>query len=819
MLLLTGERGEVDRGEAPGRRKRWLAGGAVLCALCAMLAVCNHLLSARRALRAAYPTSEGHLRVADLEGPVLVLRDPRGVPHIEATSERDAYFGLGFVHAQDRLAQMVWLCRVARGRSAQMLGESAVPGDRRARILGLGLHAEADARSLPARVRGLLEAYAAGVNARVARIAAGEVDAPPAIEAWGIALEPWTPSDTLAVLKLYAWGLGGALEEILTMRELIQRFGGFGARRFFPAGVGIDVVRPPRGSSVARDRPDPLRRAVGLRGRSIGSSSFIVAAAHSASGSPLLAADSHFEPTAPALFYEAHYQGGAVHVAGATLPGVPVVWTGFTPRVAWASTQAGAVVSDLFVESLHASGSSRYHDGERWRDLQHRDEIIEIRDAEPIRLEVRETRHGPLVNDLLESAHEPLSIRWTGALQSAGIGGMMAAGRARSAEELRRALATHHEPVLLVAYADAGGSAGVQMAGFLPKRSLPSGLVPVPGRDPKYRWTRPIAFGDLPRRELSGRTRWLVAADADPTYGLGTSEIEFLWRTGVRSGRIKSLLERHARSGPMSVRTLISVQEDVFSGGGKELIETALALAGDAESLRAETSDVAEMLREWDGRASSHSVGGAVYHVFLDILLRAVFEPEMGDELLRRYVALSRVDSTHLLHQTLVAAREGRGESEGWSDPRAVREAVRSSLRDTWIRMSVELGVNREKWTWGRLHTLRFTPLWREGWARRDAGFGPFPYDGDGSSVRVAEYRPLESFDTRVVSGYRLMVDTADLDQALTSLAPGQSEHPGHPHSTDRLVRWRQDRPALLSTNQLVLEESASARLELQPGP
>jgi penicillin amidase len=477
------------------------------------------------------------------------------------------------------------------------------------------------------------------------------------------------------------------------------------------------------------------------------------------------------------------------------------------------------VVSDLFVESLHPNDPSRYHDGVRWKQLESREEVIEIRDAEPLRLEVRETRHGPLVNDLLDAPHEPLAIRWTGALPSSGIAGMMAVARARSAAELRQALASHHEPVLLVAYADARGSAGVQMAGFLPKRKLPSGLVPVPGRDLTYHWTRRIAFADLPRREMGRRSRWIVASDGDPTYGAGSSEIEFLWRTGARAARIESLLGTHARSGPMNVRTLVSVQGDLLSGGGGELIETALALAGDSESLGAEASEVAKILREWDGKASSGSVGTAVYHVFVDILLRTVFEPEMGEDLLRRYLALTRANPTQLLYQTLAAAKQGRGETEGWSDPGAVREAVRRGLRETWIRMSVQLGANREKWIWGRLHTLRFAPLWREGWAGQDDGFGPFPYEGDGSSVRIAEYQPLESFDTRVVSGYRFIVDTADLDQALTSLAPGQSEHPGHPHSTDRLVRWRQNQPALLSTNPLVLAASTSARLELEPGP
>jgi penicillin amidase len=708
---------------------------------------------------------------------------------------------------------------MALGRSAEILGERGLAGDRRARILGLGRHAEADARRLPHPTRALIEAYAAGVNARIARIAEGPTRRPRAIEAWGAALDPWTPSDSLAVLKLWSWGLSGTLEETLVMREFIQRFGGFGARRFFPAGVGIDAVRPPQGSSVAMDVPDPLRSALGLHGRSIGSSAFVVSGQRSSTGSPLLAADSHFEPTAPAQFYEAHLQAGGLDVAGATLPGIPVVWTGFNPDVAWASTHAGAVVSDLYVESLDAKDAARYHDGTRWRRIQTREEVIQVRDADPVRVEVRETRDGPLVNDLLAEAHEPLAIRWTGAVPNAGIAGMMAVARAKSAKELRRALASHHEPVLVVVYADSEGVAGIQMAGFLPKRSMPSGLLAVPGRDPAYHWTRGIPFADLPERTLGDGEAWLVASDGDPTYGAARTEIEFLWRSGQRAARIQSLLAGLTRSGPTDVRALMAVQRDVLSEGAKELIGTALTLAGDPQSLGSEARQVVGMLRDWDHRATASSIGAAVYHSFVDVLLRAVFEPELGRDLLRRYLALGRPSATQLLHQTLVAAEQGRGASEGWSDPEAVREAVRSSLRDTWIRLSVQLGANRERWTWGRLHTLRFTPLWREGWAGHDADFGPFPYDGDSASVRIAEFQPLGSFDTRVVSGYRFIVDAADLDQALTSLAPGQSEHPGHPHSTDGLVRWRQGRPMLLSTNPLVLEGSATAVLELVPSP
>jgi hypothetical protein len=584
------------------------------------------------------------------------------------------------------------------------------------------------------------------------------------------------PGDTLAVLKLFSWGLGGTLEEIVTMRELIQRFGGFGARRFFPAGVGIDAIRPPPGSSVALDSPDPLRHALGLRGQSIGSSAFVVGGSRSSSGSPLLAADSHFEPTAPAPFYEAHLRGGPADVAGATVPGIPVVWTGFTPRVAWASTHAAAVVSDLFVESLHPSDPSRYHDGAGWREFQRREEIIEIRDADPLRLEVRETRHGPLVNDLLEEPHEPLAIRWIGALRSAGIGGLLEAARARDAEELRQALASHHEPVLVVAYADAAGAAGVQMAGFLPERSLPSGLVPVPARDPNYHWTQRIPFAELPRREVSGRQPWVVASDGDPTTA-GRSR----WFCGglEPAPGNQSLLEKHSRSGAHRRGPAVRPGRRVSEGG--ELIETALELAG----IRAlETRP-----RRWRGRPLSTK---APLRHRCDRVSRVSRSPAALFS--RRWEgpaasisALGRA-SPHLLHQTLVAAREG-GVSGGVVRPETVREAVRSSLGQLDPDVRPARGEPGEMD--GDAHTF-LRALWR-GVGGQTMAFGPF-CRGTAAGEDCRVWVP-ESF-SRVVRAL-LIADASGLDQALISRTRTVREHRAPPQQRPGRFGARTGRPPL----------------------
>jgi penicillin G amidase len=148
-----------------------------------------------------------------------------------------------------------------------------------------------------------------------------------------------------------------------------------------------------------------------------------------------------------------------------------------------------------------------------------------------------------------------------------------------------------------------------------------------------------------------------------------------------------------------------------------------------------------------------------------------------------------------------------------------VRVAVRRSLGDAWIAMSVALSANRERWTWGNLLHVRFAPLPPGGRMLPARTLGPYPYAGDATSVRVAAYRGLRSFEAEVVATYRFVADASNLDQALTLLAPGQSEHPGHPHAADGLGRWLEGRPTLLSTSAPVIEDGEVARLTLEPAP
>jgi penicillin amidase len=540
-----------------------------------------------------------------------------------------------------------------------------------------------------------------------------------------------------------------------------------------------------------------------------------VAGGHARRGRPLLAADAHLPPRFPAHFHQADLAGGELQVAGATLPGVPVVWTGFNPHVAWAATGSGAVVADLFEETLHEKDPSRYAEGSGWRELVRREDSIPVRGREPERLTIEATHRGPLVDGLIPGADRPLSLRWTGALPGGGIEGLLRVARARSAAELLDALALHREPVLVVAYAEAGGAGGLQMAGAPPRRRMGSGLQPVPSRNPAFAWTETLPASALPRRRLASGTGWVVAADRS-LAGAG-SGIEFFWLPGDRARRIDALLRQATGRGELRLASLGEMLGDRHAGAADTLVALVLAQSGAPGRASREEREVVTALREWDRDSSRASSGAAVYHVFQAKLLRALFEPSLGPELLARYLALPRVNGTELVLAALRAAERGGAPEQPWSDPGFVRHAVRTSLREAWIALSVELGTNRERWAWGRLKRLRFEPLWRDAWRGDPRALGPFPYGGDPGSVAVAEHAPLGPWQPRLVSSWRFVADAADLDQALTALAPGQSEHAGHPNATDGIERWIADRLALLSTSDPVIDDGPTHRLALVP--
>jgi len=341
--------------------------------------------------------------------------------------------------------------------------------------------------------------------------------------------------------------------------------------------------------------------------------------------------------------------------------------------------------------------------------------------------------------------------------------------------------------------------------------------MPTPRAQPACRWRAGShgPFEELPRTTLDDGAGWTIAADK-PLRGTGPAEsVEWLWRTGERARRIDSLLSAVVAEGPVDLQRIAALQADLEASRARALMRASLELAGSPTDLSAEVREVAGMMRAWDGRTGADSVGSAAYHVFLECLIEQLFSDALGPELMQRYLSLPQVDPSHAVFEIVSDSIAGR--SDAWARRARVSEAVKASLREAWLRLSYRLGANRQKWRWGRLHPLRFQPFGPGAAAAGLDGIGPIAYGGSSATVSAAEYDSAESFRVRVASTFRFAVDARELDEALVSIAPGQSEHPGHPHFEDGLDDWLVGRSRLLGTSRLFVEETGVSRLVLEP--
>lgn len=838
--------------KAPGLPQlgvRLLIGAGVVLLL---LLVAQRWGASDRMAEAAFPTASGTIRLVGLPAPVELLRDARGLPHVFAEAEREGWFGLGFAHAQDRLAQMIAFRRQALGRTAEVVGEAGLRADRLARLLEIERAARAEAEALPEAERAVLEAYAAGVNARLARLRQGRI-APPSALAEPVAdLSPWRPADSLALVKLLSWCIGGTLETTLVLDDLIQRLESVPARPFFPGraavdfGVAPEIPRHPVSLlSVSGPLADAVVGASDALCRGVGlptGGAWLLGGGASESGAPIVVADWHVPPVSPPLFYEARVAAGAIDVAGATLPGVPIFWTGRSPQLAWAAVPASAPVSDLFIETLRGDG--RYQNGSQWAPIDERVETLRWTgprgDPREEKMTLRSTRHGPLIRSLwadigpgdgagddpettaASGSRSARALSWTGARPGNGLGSMLALLRAGDTEAVEAALAAHHEPVLAFVWAEAGGAGGAQVAGWLPNRPLPTGLVPVQGRLRSFDWRERVELAGLPGERLPpGARGWALALDQPwPTRG-GLDQTEWLWRPGDRATRLDALLRE--RSAPaadgLDLRAAVALMSDDRAPRGKPVVTAIVGLARRVGPLSVEAEEIATLLERWDGRLAADSAGAAAYHLMIERLLEHLLRAPFGDGLFERYLGAPHVRPQSAIERLILRAATLRAPG-GWTDEAQVTAALRRALRETWVAMNHRLGPTRERWAWGELHRLPFLPAT----LRRPSVAGVSPIatlraPGSAETLAYARHAPGRSFEVGHAALYRVGFDLGTPGRFLSALAPGQSEHPGHPRRLDGLQRFREARLALVATSRLVIEEESPSRLVLEPSP
>ena len=733
---------------------------------------------------------DGELAVAGLNGPVEVIRDEWGMPHVYAENDHDLFFAQGYVLAQDRLWQMEMWRRWHEGRLAEIFGPEALPYDARTRLMMYrGPFDETEWTSYHPDARAIFTAYADGVNAFIAD---HRDNLPVEFQLTGVVPDPWT-AETV-VLRWAQIGLssvrGHAISE-LQLAMNVARFGAEEANRraapdpleplvvadgFDPALITQEVLDAARagdgdpfsaGNLPALEILEPYRSlATEVRIASLvsppvtteGSNNWVMSGSRTPSGIPILANDPHRRIEMPALRYLVHLVAPGWNVAGGSEPPFVGVNAGNNETMAWGFTFAGTDMVDVFVEEMHPTddGLVRWQDG--WEPLRViREEIAVKGEDAPRSVELKYSRHGPVF-------YEDLANRRAYAVQSAvqhpgtaAYFGSFQLMQAPSCEDFFERAMHWLVPTHNLICGDRDGNIALQVTGLTPDRDGWNGRLPVPG-DGRYEWK---GFrSDLPREFNPERGYIATANDNSHPEGFEGRPVFYHSTRGVETSRITRLHQIFGEGAKLSVEDHERIQYDAYS----------LEAERDIPAFQGWTSENADVewaraqVAGWNGILTAESVPGAIYVTWADVV----------DE----------------------AARDA---ATSMAQRRTLAETAMSA---TLARLAEELGADRAEWRHGRIHASDFPHMLVAEYdlptVERPGGFGTVNATG---------------------ANFRRIIDLADIDNSVWTNAPGQSAQPGSPFYGNLRENLANGEYFPILFSREAVEGGAAHRLTLNPAP
>jgi penicillin amidase len=730
--------------------------------------------------RAVLPQTEGVITVPGMSGTtgeVRIERDADGIPSIHAASREAAYFGLGFVHAQDRLWQLETHRRIGSGRLAEAFGASAVDNDKFLRALGVRRTAALQWQSASAETRAAVLAYTDGINSFLQH----EMKArPPEMVLLGLQPEPWTPEDSLAWAVMMAWDLGGNWSTELLRMRLALKMPVERINQLLPPYPGDKPLATADYATLFRSlKVDGSlgRQALlsapesGVEG--VGSNNWVLDGTRTTTGKPLLANDPHLKLTTPALWYFARLHAPGFNVAGATMPGLPMVVLGQNDQLAWGFTNTAPDVQDLYLERIHADDPAQYQTPDGWARFESFDEVIKVRGGEDVPMTVRTTRHGPVISDaggpsegLTGAPSQPgaqpkgqasyaIAMRWTALDTDADLlEASLASSRMTTVDDFVTAVSRHVAPMQNIVVADTSGRIAMAAGGRVPVRGAHNdlkGLVPAPGWQSRYDWTGYLP-GDQTPREIAPKRGWIATANQrihGPEYPhFITSE----WSLPYRQQRIEQLLQATPKHDVASLRAM---QADEVSLAARRLLPFIRA----AKSSHPLAQAAQHELANFDGTMAADRAAPLILWAWTRQLTEGLFADELGAELYQRNVA----------QRAFRDALEGVLDRQDawWCDDKSTPAAetcaqqVDAAFTRALDEVQAMQGADVAKWQWGRAHVSRAEHR---------------PFSNVGALARWFETRTPVGGDTYTVNVSKVMLRSDPASDARTG-GPYRSEH------------------------------------------
>ena len=702
----------------------------------------------------------------------IINIDTAGIPHIEAKTDADAFFAQGYMHARDRLLQLESSKRGAAGTLSEVVGESALEDDIKARTYGYSKLAETAYQNLTSETKQLVDSYTAGINDYLS----SNPELPSEFAELGYEPELWNPMDVMVIAQADRGNDGGetsnfALEQQELSRERIEQLNA--KREDSPT-----IIQPedPDSQSLGEESP-PIAEIETtalfdstsadesvfpeLSEPEYNSNNWVISGDLTTTGKPFLANDPHGDFSAPSKFYQTSIESPNFDTIGVSEPGIPGIFLGRNNNVAWGQTSTQVDSEDFYILEETKDGSGYVHQGEV-KPYEIREEVIQVRNSEPVTVPVRETVYGPEVSDTLgiDQAVALSSV----ALQPANrnIEAIIGANQASNGEEFRNSVQSLTVPNSNFVYADAEGNIGYIAPGDYPIRKPGhTGDFAVPGTG-EFDWQGFIPTEEVP--QLSNpKSGFIVTANNQITPDNYPYEINGEFAPGYRAERITELIESKDK---LSIEDMQEFQLDTVSLLYRDLKPVLEQIEPTSE----QGMYWRDRLLAWDGELTLDSQEATVFESWYTELAR---------------LGASELENEYFRNPAFII--EGiRSADRAFDDPRSEPGAYDDAA------LALETALSRDELkgsipAWGDLQVANFEP---SNEYSSEQGL-QIPFSGGSATVNVSGYDE-ETFVTPFGPRYRQIVDLSDLDNSLYINPTGQSSDPNSENYADQLPLWQE---------------------------
>jgi penicillin amidase len=733
------------------------------------------ILLLRRVGMSSLPQQDGAVAVRYIGGSVEVLRDTLGVPYIVAKSDSDAYFALGFVHAQDRLFQMEMYRRLGEGRLSEVLGRKTVEMDELFRTLRFSEMADSIYALCSPISKDILRWYSNGINEYLA------VAKAPPVEFSMLQFEPapWRPGDCVIVARLMAWELNISWWTKPVFGEIFNRLGQDTASLLIPQfDLAAKPNRPPGKISLkALNRFIDLNSAAMMFVDAVpspdgaGSNNWTISPGKTSTGSAILCNDPHLALTEPAKWYFVSISSPESNVMGTTLPGAPGIVSGRNEDISWGMTNVMADDADFYIIQMDSSDPHYYWYDGKLVAFQATTDTIRVKDESPLVFTKRMTLQGPVVTDVIsgsygvtslksevttsssggESSTATIALRWNAFWPSDEIKAIHMLSKAGNFQDFLNALKHFGVPTQNFVYADTKGNIGYKAAGNIPLRKYPLPFLPQPGVSSKFVWQDFVPFESLPE-SYNPSSGFIATANNETTPDNYPYYLTNLYEPSARINRINSFISEHD---PMSIELCRQLQLD-YQSELMSLLNDKVLAACDSEKY---SPKELIYLRNFYGNIGSKSTAAAILNETYVEIMKELFEPILGDSLYREYALISNVPTRTfetMLNNTSRIARL-YGVTNGDS---LLNFKLAESLENALGTLRAKYGQQPINWVWGTIHTLELKhPLSSNSLIKNLYDLGPYPRGGNNTTVNNGEYSIDDPFAMMVGPSMRMIVD------------------------------------------------------------